>query len=194
MLFKVLLPIEDKDDSDNLNCRKEHGGKSQTYYCVTCQQSLSTWRIFKRHNLEKHVPKGRFQCSRCNFKTNRNETLSRHFVAKHGGGLIVSSLLNDIIQNVSNSVESDWCGRSFSQDDMQDCDSVEEIMEPRRLWNIIRYLHMELVQKSTCVKHVVRPMPTNWSLKDMKLKVDRYLFSVKGQWRDPPETSSLKLS
>ena len=58
------------------------------------------WKNFKRHGLEKHGEAGRFSCSQCTFRANRNETLMRHIDNRHKGHKIVSILLDNILSKV----------------------------------------------------------------------------------------------
>ena len=67
------------------------------YSCSKCMKSFSSWTNFKRHGIEVHQLNGRFKCKRCDFKTNRNETLMRHAQSKHKGYWIVKNILNEVI-------------------------------------------------------------------------------------------------
>ena len=80
--------------------RSAHPHPNQVYSCVPCQKTFKEWKNFKRHEMEKHGPAGRFKCSKCPYSTNRNETLQIHFTRKHSGLAVVSLLLDDIIDGV----------------------------------------------------------------------------------------------
>ena len=83
-------------------------------------KSFTEWRNFSRHNVEKHREPGKFSCSECDFKTNRNETLRRHKEAKHKVHQFVLSVLVDIVHHVVVGDEETVAGPSSVVWDMLD--------------------------------------------------------------------------
>ena len=78
--------------------RLTHGQNRQRYTCAKCMKEFSSWTNFKRHAIEVHQEKGRFSCKRCDFKTNRHETLIRHAFSKHKSFWIVENILSEMIE------------------------------------------------------------------------------------------------
>ena len=86
----------------------------QLYNCVLCMKSFTSWANFKRHGKEVHESNGKFMCSRCTFKTNRNETLMRHMQSKHQGFLIAKSVIDDLLSEVVQINDEVSCGVATS--------------------------------------------------------------------------------
>ena len=56
---------------------------------------------FKRHSLEQHGKERKFNCSLCSYKTKRGHDLKRHSSKKHPGLQIVSSLIDDLVNDAA---------------------------------------------------------------------------------------------
>ena len=75
----------------------QHGG----YRCIPCKKVFSTWKIFRRHREQKHGAHRAVSCQHCDYKTTRIDNLPRHVKLNHGSSVMVSSLLQDLIKEVT---------------------------------------------------------------------------------------------
>ena len=79
--------------------RTTHFQSGQSYNCVPCKSTFTSWRSFKRHRQTKHGEK-ELNCANCEYRTNRKDNLTRHVKTEHSNCKMVSSVIDDILSNV----------------------------------------------------------------------------------------------